>query len=150
LFEQARSVGFDGETQYVVREAEAERAPEIAGEFYPNGDAACSDLAEASSPSNEEDEVIARICELTHRLGYNQAKTKMLLGQWARNLPGLQRKLMNEVDDQSGRVLLRHEDQSDNEEPKIETSQTSRTETSGQTASVSADESVLPVRGFLF
>jgi hypothetical protein len=94
LFEQGRSVGFDGGTEYVVREAEAERAPEIAGEFYPNGEAACSELAEASSPSNEEDEVIARICELTHRLGYNQAKTKMLLGQWARYLVSVERSLL--------------------------------------------------------
>src|SRR5260370_28049650 len=73
-----------------------ELMPLIAGEFYPNGNAACSKLAEASSPSNEEDEVIARICELTHRLGCNEAKTKMLLGQWARNLAGLERKLLNE------------------------------------------------------
>ncbi len=80
LFQQGRSVGSNGGTQYVVREAEAECAPEIAGEFYPNGDAACNELAEASMASNEEDEVIARICELTHQLGYNQAKTKMLLG----------------------------------------------------------------------
>ena len=33
LFQQARSAGSNGGTQYVVREAEAERAPEIAGEF---------------------------------------------------------------------------------------------------------------------
>src|SRR5260370_37821645 len=80
LFQQGRSVGSNGGTQYVIREAEAERAPEIAGEFYPNVDAACSELAEASIAPNEEDEVIARICELIHQLGYNQAKTKMLLG----------------------------------------------------------------------
>ena len=67
--------------------------------FYPNGEAACSELAEASSPSNEEDEVIARICELTHRLGYNQAKTKMLLGQWARYLVSLERSLLSELED---------------------------------------------------
>ena len=73
--------------------------PLIAGEFYPNGNAACSELAEASSPSNEEDEVIARICELTHRLGYNQAKTKMLLGQWARYLVSLERSLLSELED---------------------------------------------------
>jgi hypothetical protein len=97
LFQQGRSVGSNGGTQYVIREAEAERAPEIAGEFYPNGDAACSELAEAGIPPNEEDEVIARICELTHRLGYNQAKTKMLLGQWVGTLAGLERKLMNEL-----------------------------------------------------
>ena len=52
-----------------------------------------------SSPSNEEDEVIARICELTHRLGYNQAKTKMLLGQSARYLVSLERSLLNELED---------------------------------------------------
>ena len=69
LFQQGRSLGFNGGTQYVVREAEAERAPEIAGEFYPNGDAACSELAESSVAPNDEDEVIARICELTHQLG---------------------------------------------------------------------------------
>ena len=76
-----------------------ELIPLIAGEFYPNGNAACSELAEASSPSNEEDEVIARICELTHRLGHNQAKTKMLLGQWARYLVSLERSLLCELDD---------------------------------------------------
>jgi len=51
------------------------------------------------SPSNEEDEVIARICELTHRLGYNQAKTKMLLGQWARYLVSVERSLLSELED---------------------------------------------------
>jgi len=98
LFQQGRSVGSNGGTQYVVRELEAERAPEIAGEFYPNGDAACSELAEASIAPTGEDEVIARICELTHRLGYNKAKTKMLLGQWARNLVSLERSLLNELE----------------------------------------------------
>jgi hypothetical protein len=38
LFQQAGSAGSNG-MQYIVREAEAERAPEIAGEFYPNDDA---------------------------------------------------------------------------------------------------------------
>src|SRR5260370_351334 len=111
LFQQSRSVGSNGGTQYVVREAEAERAPEIAGEFYPNGDAACSELAEESIPSNEEDEVIARICELTHQLGYNEAKTKMLLGQWARNLVRLERSLLNELEtlpDKSVRMAEEH------------------------------------------
>jgi hypothetical protein len=97
LFQQGRSVGSNGGTQYVIREAEAERAPEIAGEFYPNGDAACSELAEASTAPKDEDETIARICELTKQLGYNQAKTKMLLGQCAGNLAGLERKLLNEL-----------------------------------------------------
>ena len=97
MFQQGRFVGASGGTQYVIREAETERAPEIAVEFYPNGDAACSELADESSPSNEEDELIARICELAHRLGYNEAKTKMLLGQQAGNLAGLERKLLNEL-----------------------------------------------------
>jgi hypothetical protein len=96
LFQQGRSVGSNGGLQYIVREEEAERAPEIAAEFYPNGDAACSELVEASTG---EDEAIARICELAYRLGYNQAKTTMLLGQWAGNLAGLERKLLNELSD---------------------------------------------------
>ena len=108
LFQQGRSVGSNGGTQYVIREAEAERAREIAGEFYPNGDAACSELAEASITPNEADEVIARICELTHQLGYNEAKTRMLLGQWSRSLVGLERSLLNEIEalpDKSVRVV---------------------------------------------
>jgi len=98
LFQQGRSAGGNGGPQYVVREAEAERAQEIAGEFYQNAAAAGSEPVEASIPSNEEDEVIARICELTHRLGYNQAKTKMLLRQWAQNLVSLERSLLNELE----------------------------------------------------
>jgi hypothetical protein len=98
LFQRGRSAGCNGETQYVVREAEAERAQEIAGEFYQNAAAAGSGPAEASIPSKEEDEVIVRICELTHRLGYNQAKTKMLLGLWAQNLVSLERSLLNELE----------------------------------------------------
>jgi len=107
LFQQGRSVGSNGGTQYVIREAEAERAPEIAGEFYPNGDAACSELADTSIAPNDEDEVIARICELTHRLGYNDAKTKMLLGQWAGNLAGLERKLLNELSEAPESIAAR-------------------------------------------
>lgn len=99
LFQQGCSSGRAGTqyTQYIVREADAERAPEIAGEFYPNGDGACDELAGASIAGNDNDEVIARICELTHRLGYNRAKTEMLLGQWARDLVSLERSLLNEL-----------------------------------------------------
>lgn len=95
LFQQSASGG--SARQYLVREAETERAPEIAGEFYPNDDAAGAELAEASVAANDNPEVISRICELTHRLGYNQAKTRMLLGQWAKDLLGLERSLLNEV-----------------------------------------------------
>ena len=96
-FFQQGSSGVNG-TQYIVREAEADRAPEIAGEFYPNGDAACAELAKESVSSSDDDEVVSRICELTNRLGYNRAKTKMLLGQWAKDLLGLERLLLNEVE----------------------------------------------------
>lgn len=95
LFQQGASGG--NGTEYIVREAEGERAPEIAGEFYPNGDAACGELVEASVAGNDDDEVIARVCELTHRLCYNRAKTEMLLGQWAKDLIGLERSLLNEL-----------------------------------------------------
>jgi hypothetical protein len=96
LFQQGYPSGGGG-TQYIVREAEVERAPEIAGEFYPNGDAACAELATASVSSNDDDELVSRICEITHQLGYNRAKIKMLLGQWASDLPGLERSLLKEM-----------------------------------------------------
>ena len=41
----------------------------------------------------------ARICELGRRLGYNDAKAKMLVGQSAGNLAGLERRLGNELDE---------------------------------------------------
>jgi hypothetical protein len=97
LFQQGYSSGGGG-TQFIVREAEVERAPEIAGEFYPNGNAACTELAEAAVSSNGDDELVSKICELAHQLGYNRAKTKMLLGQWAGNLLGLERSLLSEVE----------------------------------------------------
>lgn len=36
---------------------------------------------------------------LARKLGFNEAKIKMKLGQWAENLPGLERELLNELDD---------------------------------------------------
>jgi len=107
LFQQGYPSG-GGRTQYIVREAEVERAPEIAGEFYPNGDAACDELAETSVSSNDDDELVSRICELTHQLGYNRAKTKMLLGQWARDLSGLERSLLHEQEASSEGSLNCH------------------------------------------
>jgi len=150
LFQQGRSVGSNGGTQYVIREAEAERAPEIAGEFYPHGDAACNELAEASIATNDEGEVIARICELTHCLGYNEAKTKMSLGQWARNLAGLERKLLNELDEQPGRVPVGNGDKGHGRQHEKESSQTNGTRTSNTQNRVIADGSTSPDEGFLF
>ena len=89
--------------QYVVRETDAERAEEIAGEFYPNGEAAAEEPVEPAIGQSERDEQLARICELARRLRFNDAKTKMLIGQSAGDLAGLERKLLNELDDQPGR-----------------------------------------------
>ena len=86
--------------QYVVRETDAERCEEIAGEFYPNGEAAAKESVEPAIEHSERDEQHGRICQLARRLGYNDAKTRMLIGQAAGNLAGLERKLLNELDDQ--------------------------------------------------
>jgi hypothetical protein len=84
--------------EYAVRETDAERAQEIAGEFYPNGEANSTTPSEADRSASEEEQAQrARICELARQLGYNEAKTKMKLGQWAGNLVGLERELLNEL-----------------------------------------------------
>ena len=86
--------------QYVVRETDAERCEEIAGEFHPKGEAAAKESVEPAIEHSERDEQHGRICQLARRLGYNDAKTRMLIGQAAGNLAGLERKLLNELDDQ--------------------------------------------------
>jgi hypothetical protein len=90
--------------QYVARVTDAERAEEIAGEFYPKGEAAAEEPVEPTNGQSERDEQLARICELARRLGFNHAKTKMLIGQSAGDLASLERKLLNELDDQPGRL----------------------------------------------
>jgi hypothetical protein len=102
LGEGRASLDLSRGSQYVVRETEADRAAEIAGEFYPNGDAAVEELVESATGQGDRDEQLARICELARRLGLNDAKTKMLIGQAAGDLGGLERKLLNESDDQPG------------------------------------------------
>jgi hypothetical protein len=99
LLEQGRG-GFrsNGKVQYVVRETDAERAEEIASEFYPNNGTPSPEHAESTDGPTEQDEQYARISELARRLGYNEAKIRMKLGQWARNLAGLERELLNELD----------------------------------------------------
>jgi len=93
------AINVSQQAQVVIRETEAERAQEIAGEFYSNDAAAADEPAGYSVEQNENSEQLARICELGQRLGYNAAKTKMLLGQSARDLAGLERKLRNELDE---------------------------------------------------
>jgi hypothetical protein len=84
---------------FVVRESEVERAPEIADEFYPRN----KNLPEEQtgviiqSPGNAE--LCATICQLARLLGYNAAKTRMLVGQWRLDLVGLERKLQNDLDE---------------------------------------------------
>jgi hypothetical protein len=84
--------------QYVAREADAERAKEIAGEFYPTNGAQLPEPTRSTEAQTEEDQQVARICELARKLGYNEAKIRMKLGQWSRNLAGLERELLNELD----------------------------------------------------
>jgi hypothetical protein len=99
LLEQGRG-GFrsNGKVQYVVRETDAERAEESASEFYPNNGTQSPEHTESTDGPNEQDEQYARISELARRLGYNEAKIRMKLGQWAENLAGLERELLNELD----------------------------------------------------
>ncbi|HEX5423622.1 MAG TPA: hypothetical protein VFW94_08740 [Candidatus Acidoferrales bacterium] len=90
--------------QYVVRETDRDRAAEISGEFYPEKDAATHVSAEPNSGHSEQDEHLARICELARQLGYNEAKTKMLIGQATGNVADLERKLLNELDERPDNV----------------------------------------------
>ena len=84
---------------FVVRENEVERAPEIADEFYPQNRNLLEEQTGAILPSPGNAELCATICELARMLGYNPAKTKMLVGQWRQDLVGLERKLQNELDE---------------------------------------------------
>lgn len=91
---------FDNENQYCVRENEAERARELSAEFYPD---IADEYATSPDQTGDLDEQRARICELALRLGYREVKVKMLLGQWASNLAGLERRLLEEQDQQTGK-----------------------------------------------
>jgi hypothetical protein len=84
---------------FVVRESEVERAQEIADEFYPRNRNLLDEQTGAIMQSPGNAELCARICEVTRRLGYNAAKTKMLVGQWRLDLVGLERKLQHELDE---------------------------------------------------
>ena len=83
---------------FVVRESEVERAQEIADEFYPQNRKLLEEQSGAIIQSPGNAELCARICELARLLGYNAAKTKMLVGQWRLDLVGLERKLQHDLD----------------------------------------------------
>jgi hypothetical protein len=95
---------FDPDLQYVVRETDDERAPEISNEFYPEGRWVADEHADLADRTDVQDEQSTRICELARRLGYRDVKTRMLLGQWATNLAGLEGRLRNELDRQTGKA----------------------------------------------
>jgi hypothetical protein len=84
---------------FIVRESEMERAPEIADEFYPQNKNLLEEQTGAIIQSPGNAELCARICELARLLGYNAAKTKMLVGQWRLDLVGLERKLQHDLDE---------------------------------------------------
>jgi len=84
---------------FVVRESEVERAPEIANEFYPQNKNLLEEQTGAITQSPGNAELCATICELARLLGYNAAKTKMLVGQCRLDLVGLERKLQHELDE---------------------------------------------------
>ncbi len=99
LLEQGRGrFGAGGKAQFIVHEEDAERAGEIAAEFYPDVSQP-PELAELMVGPTEQDEQCARICDLARKLGYNEALIRMKLGQWADNLAGLESELLNELDD---------------------------------------------------
>jgi hypothetical protein len=83
---------------FVVRENEVERAQEIADEFYPQNKNLLEEQTGAVIQSPGNAELCATICELARLLGYNAAKTRMLVGQWRLDLLGLERKLQHELD----------------------------------------------------
>lgn len=133
--------------QCVVRETEAERAREIAGEFYSNDEAVS---AESSVGPSERDEQLARICELSRRLGHNDARTKMLIGQSAGDLAGLERKLLNALDEHSRRMPAGGGGNGHERPPEKELRQSNETTISNLPAAVPSDGASPSGEGFLF
>ncbi|HYM00104.1 MAG TPA: hypothetical protein VEZ90_14220 [Blastocatellia bacterium] len=139
------------ESQVVVREADTERAEEIAAEFYPSGDAVADQPADCSLEEDERSEQLARICELGHRLGYNDAKTKMLVGQATGDLAGLERKLRNELDQRPQDVANRSGNGSHGDETGKDVPHSNKTVTPNKPNKASrSGEPTDPTNGFLY
>ena len=136
--------------QYVVHESEGERAKELAGEFYPNSETVAAESVESSNGRSERDEQLARICELARRLGCNDAKTKMLLGQWAADLTGLERNLLNQLDEQPGKMPVGNGNKGHGRQHEKGSTQTDGTTTSNTQNRVIADGLTPLDEGFLF
>jgi hypothetical protein len=108
LIEAQTACASEWRMPFVVRESEVERAPEIAAEFYPQNRNLLEEQNGAIIQSPGNAELCARICEVARMLGYNAAKTKMLVGQWRLDLMGLERKLQHELDEGAQVPPLEH------------------------------------------
>jgi hypothetical protein len=136
--------------QYVVRESDAERATEITGEFYPTNEGAGEDSSQPSLAESEKGEQLARICELARRLGYNDAKTKMLIGQSAGNLAAVERKLLNELDERPATTSSTKSDNGQGQQPERESAPAQQVAPAVQPASASVKGAIPSDEGFLF
>jgi hypothetical protein len=87
----------------VVRESEEERAQEIAEEFYPRNKELTEEEICAAVGSPESAEQYATVCDLARRLGYDDARIKVLLRHETKNPARLERKLRNELDERPWR-----------------------------------------------
>lgn len=132
-----------------MHDADGDRAKEIAGEFYPSSETVATKSAEPGNGQSERDEQLARICELARRLGFNDAKTKMLIGQSAGDLAGLERKLLTELDDQP-RIPVESGSNCHGKQPKKETSQANDATTPDLPAAAVPGGASSLTEGFLF
>lgn len=137
-------------TQYVVHETDAERAKEISAEFYPAGGSAADASSEPASDQSEKDEQLARICELVRRLGYNDARTRMLVGQSAGNLAILERNLLNELDERPEAESNRKSKKEQNLRPETKPVQASGPSFPSRSVSSPSKEARTADEGFLF
>lgn len=149
LSEGRPNIEVSGGVQCVVHEADGDRAKEIAGEFYSNSETAAAPPVARSNGQSERDEQLARICELARRLGFNDARTKMLIGQAARDLAGLERKLLNELDEGPNRVPSVDCNNGHDRQPNKESGQDDTT-TSNSSGAPASDSPTATSEGFLF
>lgn len=131
--DMTRPPAFDSDRQYIVRETDDERASEITDEFYPEARWSADEQGDPPGRTDEQDEQVARICELARRLGYRDVQTKMLLGQWGANLAGLERRLFNELDQQTARTPTLPGDEFGQREKLNQPSQVGRAQASALT-----------------
>lgn len=99
---------------------------------------------------SEKAEQPARICELARRLGYNDAKTKILVGQSAGNLAALERKLLNELDERPARASTRKSNNGRGPQPEQESAPANQVTPAVQPGSASAERAMPGDGGFLF